>query len=201
LARPARNPIFALNFDPDGKSFWTATLDSGDVFKIDIQTGKTLVHFTTGSMATGISLKRGPLYAAVTSAGKANGIYKSVDWGKTWTLMDPTATTNMNALIQDGVTINVKIAVGAQNNVFVGIINNNVPANQGDLAGLFRSGDGGQTWTTAAPARPTTTEACPATFGINPGHQGALHFSLVADPVNPKVVTSAVIGERHVPQL
>ncbi|HXD90644.1 MAG TPA: hypothetical protein VNU00_06250, partial [Candidatus Binataceae bacterium] len=196
-AANVHNPIFALSLDPDGMSFWTSLLNSGDVFKIDIQTGKTLVHFTTmgGSLASGITVKRGPLYTAVTSAGKANGIYKSLDWGKSWTLMDPTATTDMNALIQNGVTTNVKIAVGAQNNVFVGIINNNVAENQGDLAGLFRSGDGGQTWATAIATLPTTTEACPATFGINPGHQGALHFSLVADPVNPKVVY--VGGDRQ----
>ncbi|HVN88462.1 MAG TPA: hypothetical protein VMT61_01475 [Candidatus Binataceae bacterium] len=36
-------PIFAVNFDPDGKSFWTADLGTGDVFKIDIATGNAPV--------------------------------------------------------------------------------------------------------------------------------------------------------------
>ena len=98
----------------------------------------------------------------------------------------------MNAKFVDGTTENVKIAVGTSGNVFVGVENNGQPSGT-DLVGLFASQDGGLTWT--AYTLPTTTEACPATFGINPGGQGELHFSIVADPNSPKVVY--VAGDRQ----
>lgn len=92
----------------------------------------------------------------------------------------------------DGTTQNVKIAVGTSGNVFVGIENNGQPSGT-DLVGLFSSQDGGLTWTKYT--LPTTTEACPATFGINPGGQGYIHFSNVTDPNNPKIVY--VGGDRQ----
>jgi hypothetical protein len=97
-------------------------------------------------------------------------------------------------LITNSNTTNVKIAVGTQGNVFVGITNRGLGP-KGDLAGLFSSQDGGVTWTSYTAQLPTTVEACPRTFGINPGHQSGIHFSLVADPNNPKVVY--VGGDRQ----
>ena len=47
--------LFALNLDPDGTSFWTGGYSTGNIYKIDINTGTTLTTFTApprgGSMA------------------------------------------------------------------------------------------------------------------------------------------------------
>lgn len=189
-AGSASNPLFAVNFDPDGTSFWTGTVSSGDVYKVDIATGNVLVHFNTSTaIASGITIKSSPLYAAVVGAGANDGVYKSNDSGQSWKLISNAAINN---LLIDGTTQNVKIAVGTAGNLFVGIENAGQPTGT-DLVGLFGSPDGGLTWT--AFTLPTTTEACPATFGINPGGQGELHFSIAADPNNPKVVY--VAGDRQ----
>jgi RHS repeat-associated protein len=36
---PGEELLFALNLDPDGQSFWTAGLDTGNIYKINIATG------------------------------------------------------------------------------------------------------------------------------------------------------------------
>lgn len=41
--------LFALNLDPDGTSFWTAGLHSGDVYRVDIESGAVLTTFNTGT--------------------------------------------------------------------------------------------------------------------------------------------------------
>ena len=42
---PGFSRLFALNLDPDGKSFWTAEQVSGQVYKVDIATGNVLLSF------------------------------------------------------------------------------------------------------------------------------------------------------------
>ncbi len=130
-------------------------------------------------------------------AGPADGVYKSVDRGATWSRVSSAA---MNALIGSG-TSNMEMSVGKHNNVYVGIIN------QGQLAGLFRSGNGGSTWTQLD--SPKTNEngnvvgIHPRPKGPGPGSplpsiaggQGGIHFSIAADPVNPNVVY--VGGDRQ----
>ena len=124
-------------------------------------------------------------YLSLTNAGTSSGIYKSVDTGATWALV---STPAMNALAQ--VSPKIEIAAGRANNVFAGII-----GPFGDLTGLFRSGDGGVTWT--AMDLPVTTDSG-ITNGLNPvtpGGQGSLHFSIAADPINPNIVY--VGGDRQ----
>jgi hypothetical protein len=41
--------LFALNLDPDGTSFWTAGVHSGNVYRVDIESGTVLANFNTGS--------------------------------------------------------------------------------------------------------------------------------------------------------
>lgn len=141
------------------------------------------------------------LYSSLTDAGASNGIYKSSDQGATWNLV---SSAEMNALILDtgNRTNNVQMSVGQTHNVYVGIING------GQLAGFFRSGNGGGQW--AAMEVPQTNEQ--GTFvGLNPieneeeeheheetddpGGQGGVHFSVVADPGNPNIVY--VGGDRQ----
>ncbi|MBI5800294.1 MAG: immunoglobulin domain-containing protein [Verrucomicrobia bacterium] len=120
-----------------------------------------------------------------------NGIYKSSDTGATWTRVSSAA---MDALILAGTTSNIEIAVGRNNNVFVGIIN------RGQLAGLFFSPDGGTTWTLMD--TPQTNEAG-GSVGVHPkpkgdggpGSQGTIHFSIAADPTTATIVY--VGGDRQ----
>lgn len=43
------NSWFAINLDPDGTSFWSAGVDSGNVYKFDLATGNELLHFNSGA--------------------------------------------------------------------------------------------------------------------------------------------------------
>ena len=114
-------------------------------------------------------------------AGGVNGVYRSNDTGASWTKVSNAA---MDALIISGTTSNVELAVGQNNNVYCAI------ANFGRLAGLFRSGDGGSTWTTL-----DLPMAGPNNVGIHPGGQASIHMSIVADPNNDDVVY--VGGDRQ----
>jgi photosystem II stability/assembly factor-like uncharacterized protein len=110
-----------------------------------------------------------------TNAG-INGIFRSTDTGATWAKV---SDATMDALMTNAQR-NIEIVVGTSNNVYVAIVN---PLT---LAGLFRSGDGGTTWTSLD--LPLTTENAGATFGIHPGDQGRNHLSMAADPANASIL-------------
>ncbi|MCG6154801.1 cadherin domain-containing protein [Rubinisphaera margarita] len=131
------------------------------------------------------------------NTSNGDGIYKSTDGGASWTSV---GTAAMNALFGGG-TSNVELAAGNSNEVYAAIINT------GDLAGLFRSPDGGATWTQMD--TPSTNENG-IDVGLNPrgskgptsgtpeeiaGGQGSIHFSILADPNNANIVY--VGGDRQ----
>lgn len=120
------------------------------------------------------------LYAHVGTAG----IFRSDNSGATWQKVSDAAIDGL--LGPD--TVNVKLAVGVHDNVYVAIANN------GRLAGLFRSGDGGATW--SALDLPRTTEVGGVSFGIHPGRQAGIHLSLAADRENENV--AYIGGDRQV---
>ena len=113
-----------------------------------------------------------------------SGIYRSTDTGATWSKVSNAA---IDSLLTPN-TVNVKISVGFHNNVYVAI------ANSGQLAGLFRSGDGGNSWNPLD--LPSTIEGSGRVFGIHPGRQASIHMSLAADRANPTVVY--IGGDRQV---
>ena len=48
--------LFALNLDPDGKSFWTAEANSGQLYKVDIESGEKKQTIETGVPIGGVSV-------------------------------------------------------------------------------------------------------------------------------------------------
>jgi streptogramin lyase len=48
---PGTSLLFAVNLDPDGTSFWTADLFSGEVFKVDIASGSILQQWSSAGAA------------------------------------------------------------------------------------------------------------------------------------------------------
>jgi hypothetical protein len=131
------------------------------------------------------------------SVGGVNGVYKSTNSGANWTKV---STPAMDALITNN-TSNLELAVGRSNEVYAAIINS------GAFAGLFRSPNGGGSWTQMDSPR---TNENGTDVGLNPsggkgpsngvpedvaGGQGAIHFSIVADPTNANIVY--VGGDRQ----
>ncbi|MBI4718831.1 MAG: thrombospondin type 3 repeat-containing protein [Planctomycetes bacterium] len=128
------------------------------------------------------------------NVGGVNGIYKSTNTGATWAKVSNAA---MDAVLVSGQTSNVEISVGSAGQVYVAILNFGQLIN----GGVFRSGDGGTTWQTMD--IPLTNEGgidvdTNPTFHPDhgqPGSQGAIHFSIQADPADPDIVY--VGGDRQ----
>ena len=51
------NNLFALNLDPDLKSFWTAGLHTGDVYKFNIDSGEGHLIFNAGTGVGGMAIR------------------------------------------------------------------------------------------------------------------------------------------------
>lgn len=49
--------LFALNLDPDGKTFWTADLVTGIIYRFDIASGTQLESFSAGGSVGGLIVK------------------------------------------------------------------------------------------------------------------------------------------------
>ncbi len=169
--------------------------------------------FTQVSGANGSGLPQGVCYDLVTdplnkdvlfssvvfASGGPNGVYRSTNGGASWTKVGSAA---MDGLFAGGTTNNVEFAVGRSNNVFAGILNN------GQLAGLFMSQNGGTTWVQLD--SPSTNENG-TDVGLNPveddedfgdtpeeiaGGQGSIHFSIAADPA---IATLVYVGGDRQP--
>jgi photosystem II stability/assembly factor-like uncharacterized protein len=182
----ARGPIivasvdFANPFDFPYIGIFRSS-DSGATFT-QISQGNGVATGLPGGIThdlVGVPGQPARLYTSVLFAdavGGSNGIYRSDDTGATWTKV---STPAVDAFLTSGSTSNVEFAVGRHNNVYVAIVR------PFQLAAVFRSGDGGATWTQMD--LPQTIEAG-TPFGIHPGFQGDVHLSLVADPTDANIV-------------
>ena len=126
------------------------------------------------------------LYAAIVFGDPdKNGIYKTIDTGAHWTKVSDSALDAAINATPPG-PANLELAVGREDNIFVSVVGSfNETAFTGALTALFRSGDGGSTWTSLD--LPSTQEQL-ASFGLHPGFQGAVHNSIGADPSDPNIV-------------
>jgi hypothetical protein len=117
------------------------------------------------------------LYAAVPAsfgASGAAGVYRSDDAGQTWTPVN-TGLTGLDS------SLRILLSVGRTTGVVYAMV---IDAS-GMASGVFRSANGGATWTALGLPTPT----------IHPGQQGIIHAAIEADPVNPYVVYIA--GDRQ----
>ena len=128
-------------------------LPDGKVFDLAEDPGNSAVLYAPVQFLNYADCKQG-----------TSGVYKSTNTGATWSLVND---ATMNTLFTN-TTAASKIATGANNNVYVGIVNGV------RLAGLLHSRDGGTTW---------------ASLDSPPSNRfSATHFSIVADAKNPAVV-------------
>jgi hypothetical protein len=144
---------------------WRSTNTGASWTQISGGSGTGLPRGEVSDLASDPS-NRDQLFTAVNG----RGVFASTNAGATWSQVSNAA---MDVLIADA--SNVKISEGTSNNVYVAVVRFS------QLAGVFRSGNGGGTWT--AMDLPTTPEG-----GIHTGLQGSTHLSLAADRGNPNVV-------------
>ena len=160
--------------DPAGRGIWQST-DTGAMWRQISGVAGTGLPSGGATDLAGDPSDPGRLFA---NAGR-RGIFRSTssiasNIGVTWSKVSDTA---MDALLAGA--DHVKLAVGTASNVFVAIVRG------GALAGVFRSGNGGDTW--APMDLPQTTENG-IRVGIHPGGQGGTHLSIAADRSNPQLV-------------
>lgn len=67
----ATGPLFSINLDPDGTSFWTGELGGGDrLYKVDIASGNVLTSFSTSPFS---SLGGVSVFGEITEGGGGGG--------------------------------------------------------------------------------------------------------------------------------
>ena len=55
LPIPESSFFFALNLDPDGTSFWTAGFSTGNIYRINIETGAVITQFNAGPVSPSLA--------------------------------------------------------------------------------------------------------------------------------------------------
>ncbi|MFP5287665.1 MAG: WD40/YVTN/BNR-like repeat-containing protein, partial [Thermoanaerobaculia bacterium] len=133
FARPFDFPYVGIFRSTDHGNMWTQ-VSQGNGSATGLPGG--LSHDLAGDPVNPNRLYTSVVFA--DEAGGSNGLYRSDDLGATWTKV---STPAIEAYMVSGETNNVEFAVGRHGNVYVAIVNDFL------LAAVFRSGDGGATWT------------------------------------------------------
>jgi Divergent InlB B-repeat domain len=123
---PASNTLFALNLDPDGTTFWTADLETGNVYRFDITSGTQVINFITPSHgASGVAIFGEKLVGqnnlTVTDAGTGTGTVTSTPSGIS-------CPSSCLAQFPDNTSVTLT-ATAAAGSTFTGFSSNCVPAN------------------------------------------------------------------------
>ncbi len=143
-------------------------------------------------------------YTAVVGAdgfGGQNGIYKSTNQGQTWVKVSTPAVDAFLHTAGNNVTHRVQMSVGTSGQLYVGILDavTGLPTSD-ELVAVFRTADKGVTWTQMDRPRISVNGAMQNLqfdritttvvdgLGTLPSGQGAVHFSIVADPTDANIV-------------
>ena len=116
-------------------------------------------------------------YAGVPQAfggGSAAGVYRSLDGGQTWSAVNVGLSS---------IATSSRILLSVSRNT--GVVYAMVINSSGVASGVFRSANGGGSWTSMGMPSPS----------IFPGKQGSIHGAILADPNNRNVVY--VAGDRQ----
>jgi Divergent InlB B-repeat domain len=123
---PSVDELFALNLDPDGTSFWTADLATGNIFRFTIADGTQLINFVTPDAgASGLAVFGEKLVGTnnltVTDMGTGTGTVTSTPSG----ISCPSVCL---APFSDNTNVTLT-ATAAEGSTFAGFSSNCVPAN------------------------------------------------------------------------
>ena len=156
---------------------WRSTDGGANFGKVSVAAGipDGIASDLAGDPAGGSTLFTGITYGIYCTGSLPNGIYRSTDTGASWTKV---STPAMDALILDGTTNNIEIAVDGMD-VYVNIVQN------GRTVGIFHSANGGTTWT--AMDLPRTPEGTPMVI-VSPD---------VLTPGAPIVIDHTASGTPH----
>jgi hypothetical protein len=130
--------------------------------------------------------------AFVAAATGNEGVYRSDDGGVTWSAVN-TGLTGLDTSLRILLAVHNNSTQGT-NAIYAEIISNagatvngcpQPPTLCGHLQGMFRSDDGGESWTALGVPAPE----------VFPGGQGEIHGAIQADPTDPNVVF--ISGDRQ----
>jgi uncharacterized protein (TIGR03437 family) len=118
--------------------------DGGSTWKLVLggQVGTDVVFHTTDGNTAYAALGTFSGSPASTSTTNGNGIYKSTDGGVTWTQSNGSGTTALPPSASIG-RISLGMARSSPTTIYAGIASSNTVT----LLGLYKTTDGGQTWT------------------------------------------------------
>lgn len=180
-----------------GQVVLVGTYDGGGIFR-STDGGASFTRLT-GNGSSGLpanesctSLRADPsdptrFFAATIGPGNVGSVWRSTDGGATWTSIN----SGVSGLATAG---RIELAVhgtASTQSLFVAVLKSST----GQPSDVLRSVDAGNTWT--GMDLPFTVETS-GNIGTNPkvkpvaetdpGSQGRIHFSMVADPTNPNLV-------------
>ncbi len=108
--------VFAMNLDPDNETFWTAGFNSGNIYRINIDTGVVITQFAAGTPVKGlaifgeITVARPPAALTLTPATATNPVSVNGQHCVTATV------TDANQQTLQGVTVVFSVIATAGNN-------------------------------------------------------------------------------------